>query len=133
MAGYAAYSLVHERHKSWYSWGVTSLTGFVYVFGFVMMTPQVCGCVVFYTIRNRLFVVLMLTYVQICVYIYTRIYIYILYPQLYINYKLKSVSHLPWRTMVYKALNTFIDDRACICLLIRRHVYRFVLCAHMFP
>lgn len=32
--------------------------------------------------------------------------------QLYINYKLKSVSHLPWRTMVYKALNTFIDDRA---------------------
>lgn len=41
MAGYAAYSLVHERHKSWYSWAVTSLTGFVYVFGFVMMTPQV--------------------------------------------------------------------------------------------
>eukprot|EP00742_Colponemidia_sp_Colp-10_P005287 GILJ01005648.1.p1 GENE.GILJ01005648.1~~GILJ01005648.1.p1 ORF type:complete len:640 (+),score=113.93 GILJ01005648.1:145-1920(+) len=31
-------------------------------------------------------------------------------PQLYINYKLKSVEHLPWRVMVYKALNTFIDD-----------------------
>ena len=41
MAGYALYSLVHERHKGWYSWAVTSLTGFVYVFGFVMMTPQV--------------------------------------------------------------------------------------------
>jgi len=31
-------------------------------------------------------------------------------PQLFINYKLKSVSHLPWRALVYKALNTFIDD-----------------------
>ncbi|KAM3570463.1 hypothetical protein VYU27_007486 [Nannochloropsis oceanica] len=69
MVGYAAYSLFQEEHKGWYSWAITSLTGFVYVFGFVMMTPQ-----------------------------------------LYINYKLKSVAHLPWRTMVYKALNTFIDD-----------------------
>jgi len=31
-------------------------------------------------------------------------------PQLFINYKLKSVAHLPWRTFMYKALNTFIDD-----------------------
>eukprot|EP00002_Diphylleia_rotans_P034863 TRINITY_DN7532_c0_g1_i2.p1 TRINITY_DN7532_c0_g1~~TRINITY_DN7532_c0_g1_i2.p1 ORF type:complete len:531 (-),score=128.18 TRINITY_DN7532_c0_g1_i2:107-1699(-) len=31
-------------------------------------------------------------------------------PQLFINYKLKSVAHLPWKTFVYKALNTFIDD-----------------------
>lgn len=31
-------------------------------------------------------------------------------PQLFINYKLKSVAHLPWRMMTYKALNTFIDD-----------------------
>jgi len=31
-------------------------------------------------------------------------------PQLFINYKLKSVAHLPWRVMCYKALNTFIDD-----------------------
>ncbi|TFJ84949.1 hypothetical protein NSK_003977 [Nannochloropsis salina CCMP1776] len=69
MMGYAAYSLLLEEHKGWYSWLVTSTTGFVYVFGFVMMTPQ-----------------------------------------LYINFKLKSVAHLPWRTMVYKALNTFIDD-----------------------
>ena len=30
--------------------------------------------------------------------------------QLFINYKLKSVAHLPWRMMTYKALNTFIDD-----------------------
>lgn len=31
-------------------------------------------------------------------------------PQLFINYKLKSVAHMPWRVFVYKALNTFIDD-----------------------
>ncbi|XP_003707777.2 lipid scramblase CLPTM1L [Megachile rotundata] len=31
-------------------------------------------------------------------------------PQLFVNYKLKSVAHLPWRTFMYKAFNTFIDD-----------------------
>ncbi|XP_076807863.1 lipid scramblase CLPTM1L-like [Clavelina lepadiformis] len=31
-------------------------------------------------------------------------------PQLFINYKLKSVAHLPWRAFMYKAFNTFIDD-----------------------
>uniref|UniRef100_A0A669QLC7 CLPTM1 regulator of GABA type A receptor forward trafficking n=1 Tax=Phasianus colchicus TaxID=9054 RepID=A0A669QLC7_PHACC len=31
-------------------------------------------------------------------------------PQLFINYKLQSVAHLPWRMLSYKALNTFIDD-----------------------
>jgi hypothetical protein len=67
--GYAIYSLVHNEHKSWYSWVISSLVGFIYMFGFIMMTPQ-----------------------------------------LYINYRLKSVAHLPWRAMVYKSLNTFIDD-----------------------
>jgi hypothetical protein len=31
-------------------------------------------------------------------------------PQLYINYRLKSVAHLPWKVFVYKIFNTFIDD-----------------------
>ena len=31
-------------------------------------------------------------------------------PQLFINYKLRSVAHLPWRFLVFRALNTFIDD-----------------------
>jgi hypothetical protein len=31
-------------------------------------------------------------------------------PQLYINYRLKSVAHLPWRAMGYKVFNTVIDD-----------------------
>ncbi|XP_038076311.1 cleft lip and palate transmembrane protein 1-like protein [Patiria miniata] len=31
-------------------------------------------------------------------------------PQLFVNYKFKSVAHLPWRAFMYKAFNTFIDD-----------------------
>ena len=31
-------------------------------------------------------------------------------PQLFINYKLKSVAHLPWKFLMYRSLNTFIDD-----------------------
>ncbi|KAL7144233.1 hypothetical protein ABFS83_08G245500 [Erythranthe nasuta] len=66
---FAVYSLKYERHKSWYSWILSSLTSCVYMFGFIMMCPQ-----------------------------------------LFINYKLKSVAHLPWRQMTYKFLNTIIDD-----------------------
>ncbi|XP_073704100.1 lipid scramblase CLPTM1L-like isoform X2 [Garra rufa] len=31
-------------------------------------------------------------------------------PQLFINYKLKSVAHLQWSIFMYKGLNTFISD-----------------------
>ncbi|NWR47027.1 CLP1L protein, partial [Regulus satrapa] len=31
-------------------------------------------------------------------------------PQLFVNYKMKSVAHLPWKAFTYKAFNTFIDD-----------------------
>jgi len=31
-------------------------------------------------------------------------------PSLYINYRLKSVAHMPGKAMIYKFLNTFIDD-----------------------
>lgn len=67
--GYSVYSLLYISHKSFYSWILNSLVGFVYSFGFILMVPQ-----------------------------------------LYINYKLKSVAHMPWKAMVYKSLNTFIDD-----------------------
>jgi len=39
-------------------------------------------------------------------------------PQIFINYKLKSVAHMPWRVLMYKFFNTFIDD-----------VYAFVIAA----
>eukprot|EP01126_Amoeba_proteus_P064821 TRINITY_DN9121_c0_g1_i8.p1 TRINITY_DN9121_c0_g1~~TRINITY_DN9121_c0_g1_i8.p1 ORF type:complete len:261 (+),score=65.29 TRINITY_DN9121_c0_g1_i8:235-1017(+) len=31
-------------------------------------------------------------------------------PQIFINYKLKSVAHMPWRSMTYKVFRTFVDD-----------------------
>ncbi|CAE8613360.1 unnamed protein product [Polarella glacialis] len=33
-----------------------------------------------------------------------------LMPQIFINYKLKSVAHMPWRVLMYKFFDTFIDD-----------------------
>uniref|UniRef100_A0A0N4ZSD1 Lipid scramblase CLPTM1L n=1 Tax=Parastrongyloides trichosuri TaxID=131310 RepID=A0A0N4ZSD1_PARTI len=33
-----------------------------------------------------------------------------MFPQLFLNYRLKSVAHLPWRAFMYKAFNTVIDD-----------------------
>eukprot|EP00659_Diplonema_papillatum_P008480 gene8480-13088_t len=31
-------------------------------------------------------------------------------PQLLVNYRLKSVAHMPWRALFYKGVSTFIDD-----------------------
>jgi len=31
-------------------------------------------------------------------------------PQLYVNYRLKSVAHLPWKVFMYKIFSTFVDD-----------------------
>jgi hypothetical protein len=35
------YALYYETHKSWYSWVLGSLVGAVYMFGFILMCPQV--------------------------------------------------------------------------------------------
>ncbi|CAG8476163.1 7985_t:CDS:10 [Paraglomus brasilianum] len=75
LVGYAIYSLLYNTHKSWYSFILTTLVGFVYAFGFIMMTPQ-----------------------------------------LFINYKLKSVAHMPWKTLMYKTLGTFVDDLFAFCI-----------------
>ena len=61
LLAYAAYSLVYDSHKSWYSFIITTLVGSVYAYGFLMMVPS-----------------------------------------LYINYRLKSVAHMPRKAMTYK-------------------------------
>jgi hypothetical protein len=33
--------------------------------------------------------------------------------------QLKSVAHMPWRAMVYKSLNTFIDDLFAFVVKVR--------------
>ncbi len=65
---FVVHSLVYQRHKSWYSWFIGSLTSSVYTFGFIFMCPQ-----------------------------------------LYINHKLKSVSHLPWNVSYFLSQNVFAD------------------------
>jgi hypothetical protein len=37
LLSYAIYSLIYQEHKSWYSYIVTTLVGFVYFWGFLMM------------------------------------------------------------------------------------------------
>ncbi|CAG8137627.1 unnamed protein product [Penicillium salamii] len=69
LLAYAAYSLIYNTHKSWYSYIIETLVGSVYAYGFLMMVPS-----------------------------------------LYINYRLKSVAHMPGKALTYKFLNTFIDD-----------------------
>lgn len=37
-------------------------------------------------------------------------------PQVFMNHRLKSVEHLPWRALTYQAINTFIDDVFALCV-----------------
>jgi hypothetical protein len=69
LAAYSIYSLVYETHRGWYSYIISTLTSFVYMFGFAQLIPQ-----------------------------------------LIINYKLKSVAHMPMKAMIYKTLSTVVDD-----------------------
>jgi len=83
--GYACYLLMYHEQKSWYSFCLSTIYGFLLTFG-----------------KNKI-----LIFLKIISFLKGFI---MMTPQLFINYKLKSVSHLPWRMMTYKALNTFIDD-----------------------
>jgi hypothetical protein len=40
LAAYTVYSLLYETHKGWYSFVVSTLTSFVYMFGFVRSLPH---------------------------------------------------------------------------------------------
>jgi len=75
LAGYTIYSLIYESHRGWYSFIISTLTSFVYMFGFAQLIPQ-----------------------------------------LIINYKLKSVAHMPMKAMVYKTLSTVVDDFFAFCI-----------------
>ncbi|KIL70400.1 hypothetical protein M378DRAFT_67737 [Amanita muscaria Koide BX008] len=75
LAAYTVYSLLYESHRGWYSFIISTLTSFVYMFGFAQLVPQ-----------------------------------------LIINYKLKSVSHMPMKAMIYKTLSTVVDDFFAFCI-----------------
>ncbi|KAK7062170.1 cleft lip and palate associated transmembrane protein [Favolaschia claudopus] len=75
LAGYTVYSLLYQSHRGWYSFVISTLTSFVYMFGFAQLVPQ-----------------------------------------LIINYKLKSVAHMPMKAMIYKTLSTVVDDFFAFCI-----------------
>ncbi|KAJ7872064.1 cleft lip and palate associated transmembrane protein [Mycena leptocephala] len=75
LAAYTVYSLMYETHRGWYSFIISTLTSFVYMFGFAQLVPQ-----------------------------------------LIINYKLKSVAHMPMKAMIYKTLSTVVDDFFAFCI-----------------
>ncbi|TCD70434.1 hypothetical protein EIP91_003515 [Steccherinum ochraceum] len=75
LAGYTIYSLLYETHRGWYSFVISTLTSFVYMFGFAQLIPQ-----------------------------------------LIINYKLKSVAHMPMKAMIFKTLSTVVDDLFAFCI-----------------
>ncbi|KAI9574314.1 cleft lip and palate transmembrane protein 1-domain-containing protein [Boletus coccyginus] len=75
LVAYSIYSLVYESHRGWYSYIISTLTSFVYMFGFAQLIPQ-----------------------------------------LIINYKLKSVAHMPMKAMIYKTLSTVVDDLFAFCI-----------------
>uniref|UniRef100_A0A8C5MBW2 Lipid scramblase CLPTM1L n=1 Tax=Leptobrachium leishanense TaxID=445787 RepID=A0A8C5MBW2_9ANUR len=65
-----------------------------------------------YSLLNILCYYLMLTMLLTYLYfigVYAFGFLFML-PQLFVNYKMKSVAHLPWKAFTYKAFNTFIDD-----------------------
>ncbi|KAF9006686.1 cleft lip and palate transmembrane protein 1-domain-containing protein [Cyathus striatus] len=75
LMGYTVYSLLYGSHRGWYSFIISTLTSFVYMFGFAQLVPQ-----------------------------------------LIINYKLKSVAHMPMKAMIYKTLSTVVDDLFAFCI-----------------
>ncbi|KZT13056.1 cleft lip and palate transmembrane 1 [Laetiporus sulphureus 93-53] len=75
LAAYTVYSLLYGTHRGWYSFVISTLTSFVYMFGFAQLIPQ-----------------------------------------LIINYKLKSVAHMPMKAMIYKSLSTVVDDLFAFCI-----------------
>lgn len=82
VTGFSIFTLLMNKHLSWYSWVLTTLTTCVYTGGFVLMCPQ-----------------------------------------LFINHKLKSVAHLPWKLLCFRFVNTFIDGKNCF----RWDIYTYLL------
>ena len=95
--GYGVYSLLYQEHKGWYSFLLSMSYGFLLTFG---MSYYNVHC----TYSHKC------THLKMHAHTHTHIGFITMTPQLFINYKLKSVAHLPWRMLTYKALNTFIDD-----------------------
>ena len=107
VAGYAVYALLYRTHKSWYSWVLNSLVGAVYAFG----CERGCGRAGEAGRPGRLGAGSRAgrralgavpgapphprppACLPACL---PAPAVILMCPQLYLNYKLRSVAHLPW-------------------------------------
>lgn len=93
----AVYSLIYQPHKRYEFYTIAKekqrkILDIFFLFG-------LCSCVSWYS----------WTLNSLVNGVYAFGFLFML-PQLFVNYKLKSVAALPWRAFMYKAFNTFIDD-----------------------
>lgn len=94
LIGYTIYSLLYESHRGWYSFVISTLTSFVYMFGFVQLIRRCCHA----------FMALRCDTERFCP------------AQLIINYHLKSVAHMPVKSLIFKTLTTVVDDFFSFCI-----------------
>lgn len=75
----------------------------------LLISPGIVGycCYSLYADCHRGWYSYILTAFASCVY---SLGFVLMTPQVFINYKNKSVAYLPWRKFVYRAITTFIDD-----------------------
>lgn len=120
LAIYTVYSLIYESHRGWYSFVISTLTSFVYMFGFVSRLIPVSRTIMpdrelTYTIartpgpaRTATDHQLQVEGASLSSSSYARC-------QLSTRRHPQSVAHLPMKAMVYKTLSTVVDDFfACV-------------------
>jgi Cleft lip and palate transmembrane protein 1 (CLPTM1). len=107
LMGYTVYSLVYETHRGWYSFIISTLTSFVYMFGFVRASLasrlDVCLAPLLTFHRPNWFPSSLSTINSRCV-----IMRQLMTPKLISNRQ--SVAHMPMKAMIYKTLSTVVDD-----------------------
>lgn len=97
--------MIYETHRGWYSFVISTLTSFVYMFGFVSPhrfrfgLPDINGFS-----QAQLIPQLIINYkLKVClVYMWTTPCPYLIF--------LQSVAHMPMKAMIYKTLSTVVDD-----------------------
>lgn len=119
LAAYTVYSLLYETHRGWYSFIISTLTSFVYMFGFVSIFPSpksYCR----YEVR-------LLTPCPgpIDSAAYHQLQTQGEFPLSWdeitdlIQSAPQSVAHMPMKAMIYKTLSTVVDDLFAYVTLMR--------------
>ena len=115
LAAYSIYSLVYETHRGWYSYTISTLTSFVYMFGFVSTFQRLTKLIYKSALSSRFNSFLSSSSTTSWKWVqHTAKY------DLRFNDFLQSVAHMPMKAMIYKTLSTVVDDLfACVLKYLR--------------